>query len=52
MLKIIEPTKRWSEKDDCGNLVVGKEGCKLKQLVCESGFHIIEEYIEKFCLIV
>ena len=49
---IIEPTKRWSEKDDCGNLVVGKEGCKLKQLICECGYHIVEEYIEKFCLIV
>jgi len=49
---IIEPTKRWTEKDDSGNLVVGKEGCKLKQLLCEYGFHILEEYIEKFCLIV
>ena len=49
---IIEPTKRWTEKDDSGNLVVGKEGCKLKRLLCEYGFHILEEYIEKFCLIV
>ena len=49
---IIEPTKRWSEKDDCGNLVAGKEGCKLKQILCEYGFHILEEYIEKFCLII
>jgi len=49
---IIEPTKRWTEKDDSENLVVGKEGGKLKQLLCEYGFHILEEYIEKFCLIV
>ena len=49
---IIEPTKRWMEKDDSENLVVGKEGGKLKQLLCEYGFHILEEYIEKFCLIV
>ena len=49
---IIEPTKRWSEKDENGNLVVGQEGCKLKQLLCDYGFHILEEYIEKFSLFV
>jgi ubiquinone/menaquinone biosynthesis C-methylase UbiE len=49
---IIEPTKRWTEKDDSGNLVVGKEGNKLKQILCEYGFHILEEYIEKFCLFI
>ena len=49
---IIEPTKRWSEKDENGNLVNGKEGCRLKQMLCEYSFQILEEYIEKICLFV
>ena len=43
-----KPTKRWSEKDENGNLVNGKGGGKLKQLLCEYSFQILEEYIEKF----
>jgi superfamily II DNA or RNA helicase len=50
ILYIIEPTKRWSEKDDAGNIIDGKEGSKLKSWLEENGFQIIENSIEKFCL--
>ena len=51
-LYIIEPTKRWSEKDANGNNVAGEEGGKLKLLLEENGFHIVESSVEKFCLFV
>jgi hypothetical protein len=51
-LYIIEPTKRWSEQDDDKNIVEGKEGSKMKQLLEECGFQIVEQSIEKFCLFV
>jgi ribosomal RNA-processing protein 8 len=58
-LYIIEPTKRkrWSEYDEHGNIVQGKEGDKLKELLETNGFHIKKPYvkkpyIEKFCLFV
>ena len=51
-LYIIEPTKRWSDKDETGNIVPGKEGMKLNRLLEENGFKIVEQSIEKFCMFV
>jgi ribosomal RNA-processing protein 8 len=51
-LYIIEPTKRWSEQDENKNIIEGKEGNKLKTLLEENGFKIVEKSIEKFCLFV
>ena len=51
-LYIIEPSKRWSEKDEHGNLVPEKEGLKLKSLLEENGFQVVEQSIEKFCMFV
>jgi ribosomal RNA-processing protein 8 len=51
-LYIIEPTKRWSEKDELGNIIKGKEGSKLKSLLEENNFQIIEQSIDKFCMFV
>ena len=50
ILYIIEPTKRWSEKDEQGIMIDGKEGSKLKSLLEENGFQITKQSIEKFCL--
>ena len=52
ILYIIEATKRWSEKDENGNNIVGKEGDKLKTILQEYGFQINIESIEKFCMFV
>ena len=49
---IIEPTKRWSEQDDQGNIIAEKEGSIMKTLLEENGFKIVEQSIEKFCLFV
>jgi len=49
-LYIIEPTKRWSEQDEHGNILPEKEASKMKRILEENGFRIIEENIEKFCL--
>jgi ribosomal RNA-processing protein 8 len=51
-LYIIEPTKRWSIKDEYGNIEKDKEGIKLKMLLEENGFKIIEQTIEKFSLFI
>jgi superfamily II DNA or RNA helicase len=51
-LFIIEATKRWSEKDDSGNIIEGKEGTRLYELLIENGFQIINSSKEKFCLFV
>ena len=52
VLYIIEPTKRWSEKDAAGNNIKGEEGGKLRRLLEENGFRILEESVEKFCMFV
>lgn len=52
LLYIIEPTKRWSEKDEQGNIIETKEASKLKSLIQENGFEIKREQIEKFCMFV
>jgi ribosomal RNA-processing protein 8 len=49
-LYIMEPTKRWSEQDEQGNIVPEKEGSKMVKLLEENGFQIVEKIIEKFCL--
>jgi ribosomal RNA-processing protein 8 len=49
-LYIIEPTRRWSEKDAQDNIIEGKEACKLKTLLEENNFQIVIKNIEKFCL--
>ena len=51
-LYIIEPTKRWSSKDENDNIIEGEEGKKLRDLLEENGFNIIESDINKFCLFV
>ena len=48
----MEATKRWSEKDDNGNNIEGQEGGKLRNLLQENGFQIMEERIEKFCMFI
>jgi superfamily II DNA or RNA helicase len=50
-LYIIEPTKRWSEKDEHNN-IINEPGMKLKQLLQENNFRIDEQNIEKFSLFV
>lgn len=52
VLYIIEPTKRWSEKDAVGNNIKGEEGGKLRRLLEENGFRILKDSVEKFCLFV
>ena len=53
-LYIIEPTKRWSEKEEgeFGKVIQGTEAIELKQLLEDNHFSIIKEEIEKFCLFV
>lgn len=51
-LYIVEPTKRWSEKDENGNIIEGKEACKLKHKLEKYGFTIRSESIEKFCMFI
>jgi ubiquinone/menaquinone biosynthesis C-methylase UbiE len=52
LLYIIEPTKRWSDKDENGNIIEGKEGSKLTNLLENNGFQIKKQFVEKFCLFV
>jgi tRNA1(Val) A37 N6-methylase TrmN6 len=48
-LYIIEPTKRWSELEEHGAAV---HGSKLRQVLEDAGFHIIESSIGKFSLFI
>lgn len=50
MLYIIEPTKRWTDFDEQGN-VQSTESNKLRDLLEENGFNIISTNINKFSLI-
>ena len=50
ILYIIEPTKRWSVKDGIFNIVEGTEAIKLRELLLEKGFKVIDERVEKFCI--
>ena len=49
-LYIIDSTKRWSEKDEIGNMIPEQEGNKLKQLLEKNNFKIENSNIDKFCL--
>ena len=49
-LYIIEATKRWSEKDENHNLIQGEEGGKLRRLLVENNFQILESEIKKFSM--
>ena len=49
-LYIIEPTKRWSERDERENILEGKEASRMIKLLEECGFQITKRSIEKFCL--
>ena len=49
---LVEPTKRWSEKNETGDMIVGQEGNKMRNLLIENGFKIIEETVEKFCMFI
>ena len=51
ILYIIEPTKRWSEKDELGN-IINDPGIKLKNLLEENNFQINEQDIQKFSLFI
>ena len=51
-LIIVEPTKRWSEKDGDGNVVIGKESVRLREMLVSAGFHIVSENIKKFTYLV
>jgi ribosomal RNA-processing protein 8 len=51
-LYIIDSTKRWSEKDENENIIEGKEGNRLKQLLETNGFQITRRHIDKWCLFV
>ena len=51
LLYIIEPTKRWSEKDEIGN-IINDPGMKLKNLLEENNFQINEQDIQKFTLFI
>ena len=51
-LYIIEPTKRWSVKDADNNIVAGQEASKLRAMLLECGFQVVEEKIDKFCMFV
>ena len=51
-LYMVEPTRRWSEKDAAGNMIEGNQGNLLQALLLETGFHIISKRIEKFSLFV
>jgi hypothetical protein len=49
VLYIIDSTKGWSEKDEQGNIIEGKEGVLLKQLIEKNGLRIINSNIDKWC---
>ena len=44
-LYIIEPTKRWSVQDEKGNIISEQEGCKLKSLLEEKTFQVINQKV-------
>lgn len=49
-LYIIEPTKRWSEKEGMYSIIEGSEGIHLKNLLKDNNFQISYEKIDKFCM--
>ena len=52
-LYMIDSTKRWSESNvETGLIEEGKEGGKLNNILCESGFQIISQNIDKWCMFI
>jgi superfamily II DNA or RNA helicase/uncharacterized protein YeaC (DUF1315 family) len=51
-LILVEPTKRWSEKDEQGNIIDDKESSELKKVLVSNGFKIDKEQIDKFSLFI
>jgi superfamily II DNA or RNA helicase len=49
-LYLIDSTKRWSDKNTDGYIEEGMEGSRLKILLENTGFKIVNQKIEKFCL--
>ena len=50
ILYIIEPTKRWSEREGMYSITEGSEGIHLKNLLKDNNFQISYEKIDKFCM--
>jgi superfamily II DNA or RNA helicase len=50
-LYIIEPTKRWSDTEGF-NIIEGTEANKLRKLLLDNKFFIIQENIQKFCVFI
>lgn len=49
-LYIIDSTKRWSDaNDNIGIIEEGSEGCKLRNILVEKRFQIINCNIDKWC---
>jgi ubiquinone/menaquinone biosynthesis C-methylase UbiE len=51
-LYIIEPTKRWWEKDENNMYIAGQEAKKLVHLLETTGFTIVKRDIQKFSFFV
>ena len=51
-LYLVEPTKRWSGKDENRVIIPGEEAKKLIRLVENTGFTILKRDIQKFCFFV
>lgn len=49
-LYIIEPTKRWSDKEGMYSIIEGTEAIHLKNLLKDNNFQISYEKIDKFCM--
>jgi ubiquinone/menaquinone biosynthesis C-methylase UbiE len=47
-LYVVEATRRWSVTDESNNIVAGQEGGKLRTLLEEAGFQILDADIRKF----
>lgn len=51
-LYMVEPTKRWSEKNDANLMIEGQQGGLLRSLLLDAGFQILSERIAKFSFFV
>jgi hypothetical protein len=51
-LYVIDSTKRWSNTDENGLIVEGTEGDKLKNILVETKFQIINQCLDKWCMFI
>jgi superfamily II DNA or RNA helicase len=51
-LYIVDSTKRWSDTDENGIIVEGTECNRLKNILIETGFQMINQCVDKWCLFV